>query len=422
MNNIINNLKKNNIFTDNEYNDISNSIYNTIKCMILDNIENIMKPDFIDKLIEQVKEIHYEQLSEIYSDNVDIIKNEIDVIILNELDNIYRKITPMRSYKKTFIRKIYNKCDIDTKINYVKNIPQPEQRTPEWYLFRHNLLTASSIWKVFGTQSSQNQLIYEKCQPFNIEKFNNPSPISLTSPLHWGQKYEPVSVEYYEKLYNTKVGDFGCIQHEKYKCIGASPDGIVIDRNSDIYGRMLEIKNIVNRPITGIPKIEYWIQMQLQMETCDLNECDFLETKFVEYNDEDAFNLDGTFQKTVDDKQKGIMVLFSINGKPYYEYAPINCSKEDYEIWCEKIMKKHENNNWIQNIYWKLDIVSCVLVQRNKTWFNKVLPKITNIWETIENERKTGYSHRAAKKRSRDVNDTNINNNKILVKKDHYNN
>ena len=107
----------------------------------------------------------------------------------------------MRSYKKTFIRKIYNKCDIDTKINYVKNIPQPEQRTPEWYLFRHNLLTASSIWKVFGTQSSQNQLIYEKCQPFNIEKFNNPSPISLTSPLHWGQKYEPVSVEYYEKLY-----------------------------------------------------------------------------------------------------------------------------------------------------------------------------------------------------------------------------
>ena len=100
-----------------------------------------------------------------------------------------------------------------------------------------------------------------------------------------------------------------------------------------------------------------------------------------EYNEEDAFNLDGTFQKTVDEKQKGIMVLFSINGKPYYEYAPINCSKEDYEIWCEKIMEKHENNNWIQNIYWKLDIVSCVLVQRNKTWFNKVLPKITNIWE-----------------------------------------
>ena len=29
---------------------------------------------------------------------------------------------------------------------------------------------------------------------------------------------------------------------------------------------MLEIKNPVSREITGIPKEEYWIQMQLQME------------------------------------------------------------------------------------------------------------------------------------------------------------
>ena len=45
---------------------------------------------------------------------------------------------------------------------------------------------------------------------------------------------------------------------------------------------MLEIKNIVNREINGIPKKEYWIQMQLQMEVCDLGECDFLETRFKE--------------------------------------------------------------------------------------------------------------------------------------------
>ena len=162
MNNIVNNLKKNNIFTDNEYNDISNSIYNTIKCMILDNIENIMKPDFIDKLMEEVKEIYYDQLSEIYSDNIDIIKNEIDVIILNELDNIYRKITPMRSYKKTFIRKIYNKSDIDTKINYVKNIPQPEQRTPEWYTFRNNRLTASDLLYAIDCSNKKRTEIIKK--------------------------------------------------------------------------------------------------------------------------------------------------------------------------------------------------------------------------------------------------------------------
>ena len=32
--------------------------------------------------------------------------------------------------------------------------------------------------------------------------------------------------------------------------------------------------------------------MQLQMETCDLDECDFLETKFVEYPDMQSYNDD----------------------------------------------------------------------------------------------------------------------------------
>lgn len=71
--------------------------------------------------------------------------------------------------------------------------------------------------------------------------------------------------------------------------MGASPDGINVDVNSERYGRMLEIKNIVNREINGIPKKEYWVQMQMQMEVCDLDECDFLETKFVEYENADVF-------------------------------------------------------------------------------------------------------------------------------------
>ena len=62
-----------------------------------------------------------------------------------------------------------------------------------------------------------------------------------------------------------------------------------MDNKNDRYGRMLEIKNIVNRDITGIPKKAYWVQMQLQMEVCDLEECDFLETRFKEYDNEQAF-------------------------------------------------------------------------------------------------------------------------------------
>ena len=45
--------------------------------------------------------------------------------------------------------------------------------------------------------------------------------VNVDSPLHWGQKYEPLSVLIYESMYNTTVDDFGCIQHDKYKFLGA---------------------------------------------------------------------------------------------------------------------------------------------------------------------------------------------------------
>jgi len=69
-----------------------------------------------------------------------------------------------------------------------------------------------------------------------------------------GILYEMVSVMVYEKKYNTRVADFGCIQHINHSFIGASPDGINVDPKSDRYGRMIEIKNIVNRDITDKPK------------------------------------------------------------------------------------------------------------------------------------------------------------------------
>ena len=50
---------------------------------------------------------------------------------------------------------------------------------------------------------------------------------------------------------------------------------------------------------------------------------------------------------------------------------------------------------WIKNIYWKLEKLSCVLVLRNKKWFQDNVGQIQKIWKTIEQERVTGYEHRA---------------------------
>ena len=228
--------------------------------------------------------------------------------------------------------------------------------------------------------------------------------VNTDSPLHWGQKYEPLSVMIYEEMYKTKVGEFGCIRHPKYHFIGASPDGINIEPSNNRYGRMLEIKNIVNREITGIPKKEYWIQMQLQMETCDLNECDFLETRFIEYENENLFlkDSDTSLFTSIQGERKGIILYFSnqVTGTPLYIYTPLHIlSYEEYEKWSEELIEnmltQQPDLMWVRTIYWKLDEWSCVLVQRNKKWFTDVVPMISNFWDIIEKERITGYEHRA---------------------------
>ena len=303
--------------------------------------------------------------------------------------------------------------DIKHKIDYLHSQPQHIQRTPEWYDFRNNLITASNAYKIFETTATKNQIIYEKCAAFtkretNIEDIVTPH-INTESPLHWGQKYEPVSVLVYEKMVKTKIEEFGCIKHSNYDFLGASPDGIITNPTSPIYGRMLEIKNIVNREIDGIPKKEYWIQMQLQMEVCDLNECDFLETQFLEYDNESDFITDyeidaepeNHFTQTNNGELKGIIMYFSKEGIPTYIYKPVDMNKSEFDVFEGETIKKMEENDitWIKNIYWKLQTYSCVLVKRNHRWFQDNISEIRDIWNIIKRERTGDYSHRAPNKR-----------------------
>ena len=216
--------------------------------------------------------------------------------------------------------------------------------------------------------------------------------------MHWGQKYEPVSILYYEYINATKVDEFGCIPHPDYSFIAASPDGIVCDASSELFGRMLEIKNVVSRVITGIPKMEYWIQMQLQMEVCNLNECDFLETKFIEYTDLEEYlnDIDSS-------KYKGTFLQFLKDEEPIYIYPPFllnDVNSAEYNTWYEEQLIENKDLELIKTIYWKLEVISCVLVMRNKFWFANVLPQIEIFWNTLIKEREDGsYKDRYSKKR-----------------------
>ena len=366
-----------------------------IEAKIKENPLIFSNPHFHDIIFNSTLLELLEQLALVDIANDDDLEEELSCLISTAFKTIYQVVAPRRSCRRTFIRVKPNISNMQVKINKLQSVYQPAQGTQEWYEFRWKIMSASNAWKAFGSHAIRNSLIYEKCKPINVHKYDN---VNVDSPLHHGHKYEPLSVMLYEDMFQTKVGEFGCIPHSTVNYLGASPDGINIDPSSDRYGRMLEIKNIVNRPITGIPKIEYWTQMQLQMETCDLNECDFLETQFVEYKDETEFTSDGSFNRSKNDELKGILLYFSKNGKPYYEYAPIGISQDDYKSWEQSTMKRLTETDdcvWVKMIYWKLVKLSCVLVLRNKLWFSAALPVLRETWNQILDGRENGYEQYA---------------------------
>jgi hypothetical protein len=290
--------------------------------------------------------------------------------------------------------------EILSKLLRIQSADQSKQRSIDWYESRYNLLTASNLWKVFGSPAQYNSLIYEKCKPLEIHDRQNSSIcVDSNSSLQHGIRYEPLSILVYEQRYGTKVCDVGCIPHPTYSYIGASPDGIIMEPGSPRYGRMIEVKNIVNREITGVPLEPYWIQMQLQMEVCDLDECDFIETRFQPFDNIESISMD-------DDRQKGTILYFyprsmigdtTTDVSPEYAYMPLDIHplSEKAVEWIRTQCAEHPRHILYKKTYWVLDQFSCILVRRNREWFREALPKIEEAWNTILAERETGYEHRA---------------------------
>ena len=432
-------------FNDEESLEIYQTCIHLMEEFMKDNPKLISEPDFDDTFDENIQELMHSHVDFdiFYTEEA---QDEMEEIIDQAKNDFFKEQIPPRSYPDTIILEEPDHEYVKEQLDILRNKPQPAQRTKEWYEFRHNLITASNAYKAFENLTTQNQLIYEKCQPLNqslyidgdendeqedttdIKEIKEVVMVNTNTTLHWGQKYEPLSVKFYEYTYDTTIEDFGCIQHDTYMFVGASPDGINVDPDSKRYGRMLEIKNIVNREIDGIPKKEYWIQMQLQMEVCDLDECDFLETKFTEYPDYNSYVLDTLdeiyededgieFQNVClskDNKMKGSIIYFHTKeGKPFYLYKPLDIiHPDDITNWQEKAVEYYQNPEfkytYMKTIYWKLEHVSCVLVCRNRQWFKDNINEMSELWSIVEKERVSGYEHRAPNRKQKKENSIDL--------------
>lgn len=406
----------NTTLTEQDINDIKQSMDIVFKD-ILDNISSI---DYhLYEFDKNVKNSIYDNFSHILNDE--------------QFDNIYDNYYQELYYNNGIVSRHYDDLCIITEINnnidytkyedqvnYLMDIEQPEQRTQEWYEFRYNHITGSNAWKLYTTESAKKQLYYEKLAPFTVDTTKRTN--TSDNPLNWGHKYEPITTMLYEYKNKVKIGEFGCIPHKNIPFLAASPDGIVISEH--MKGRMLEIKNVVSREITGTPKMEYYIQMQIQMEVCDLDECDFVETKFLEYDSYYDFMND----KTRHNDDKGMIVVILENNNNFiYEYSNIGeNSEKQLDSFIDSVYEKYKisgdmnsssgSHKWFKNIYWKLEKYSSVLVQRNKDWFNEAYPNMKEFWNNIMDERKVPESHikyqpkkRIPKTQNNEKTETNIN-------------
>lgn len=155
---------------------------------------------------------------------------------------------------------------IHPQVKKLLEIPQYEQRSPEWFEQRRHRLTSSDVDTVLGTckYGTAEEVLFKKCgiaKPFTGNIFTK-----------HGQKYEDEAIDHYCRLYNKKKHSFGLLPHPTIEWLGGSPDDITSD------GIVIEVKCPYSRKIVmgEIPQ-HYISQIKMNMEIAELDKAVFIE-------------------------------------------------------------------------------------------------------------------------------------------------
>tara|TARA_Y100000389_G_scaffold84800_1_gene81525 strand:+ start:2049 stop:3218 length:1170 start_codon:yes stop_codon:yes gene_type:complete len=319
------------------------------------------------------------------------IFNELIILFHVDKENISEEQECLKYYLKKLLnkelKKLYQYEFSKQKVIELKQLVLPDQRTPEWYEMRKNKLTASSFADALGKGhfKSRDEALLDKIVP---------TPFVENPITEWGVKYEEVATRFYEYLTGSHIYEFGLIPHPEFPAFGASPDGIC-DVNSppEYIGRMLEIKCPPKRKFTKSVPPHYMMQMQGQIEVCDLKECDFLQVKLEEYLNyedykSDDLNIPDKFGFTKEDLPKGYTITYveeSDLKKLKYLYCPLFSSNSMIEVWKEEKMKFIEENKFIfkEEKFWQITRYECTLVKRDKEWWTNSVSDIYQFYKDL---------------------------------------
>lgn len=222
-----------------------------------------------------------------------------------------------------------------------QNLPQTKQKTAEWYSIRQQLITASKTASLLHLNSyhSYNDLLNEVPETLE-EKTSRGSDLEVITPENikyyevlpttWGTILEPIALKNLEENTKSEIGELGLKIHDDYSFLGASPDGIQF---IDGKPRLIEVKCPMRRQITYRVPLEYWVQMQINMQVWpEIEECLYVEYKF---------------ELTTEKPKLG-------TSKFYGQLRPD------------------------QEVYWILHKTWTTIIKKDSNWFYKVLPQITH--------------------------------------------
>jgi len=305
-----------------------------------------------------------------------------------------------------------NRLQVLDTVAALKTLVLPEQRSAEWYAMRETVLTASSLADALGKGhfNTRDGLLIAKTDTVK-------APFISNSIMEWGVMYEPVATTFYEKINQLTIVEFGLVPHPNFTIFGASPDGICdIDSPKTHVGRMLEIKCPPRRQFTDEVPEHYGMQMQGQLEACDLEECDFLQVKLDEYSDTAAYladalnDGDGSLRHGYSQNglPKGLVLAFQTigeDGQPRftYEYSPYAQTMDGILEWKGGIMESHPESSYDKCIehWYRIVRYECTLVLRDRIWWASVMPKIIDFWEDVEHYREIGNASLTEKRDAR---------------------
>jgi len=162
-----------------------------------------------------------------------------------------------------------------------------KQKSNEWFDARNKVITASDVSSILEVNPFTSK--YEVLQ----NKISPQDPVESIA-TKWGEFHEPLARDFYETMPlfegERRVHEVGLVCHPKYKWLAASPDGIVesLEPSSKNRWWLLEIKCPFNREFKNkghkIPSY-IWIQIQIQMEVCNLPSCHLLQCKYSKIED-----------------------------------------------------------------------------------------------------------------------------------------